>query len=437
MGKQILIEARLSDTFSECWRNDYANQMYDHVLGSFRRNGDGNWTHFESQDKRHEKFLFPQKDGGEILLDYDKDTKYFYLTAKLNEQGSEIFLNSWVDRHFGNLDPQIEETNYRWKNKITTYKVVDEDSKEAEKFAEKFALKDGTKRTESYAKDIENAEFLLYPNVAVESVLDNKGHDCIKNTMFGLYHGEEFMLVGGTEYRDKYDYDSEAYFPEEYNKRPVLYKKVGKEYVPDNELLEKFNQEVEKIYCYNGHSENAFGHKRPHDVMLYANAYMRYGEDENSMWRKGLQETPVKSVDELHKQFESFCVGKEKKINDKEKVKFFIRPEAVYHAVQNGQKGFLLQSKDQFGRFAVFVPENGGNVTAKLIEGSKSFSNWVVVNTTIRAGFRKQYEKMFLNIGGEDLQNVAKEINKRIELKQKKLKNFMKNRAKLDVNELQ
>ena len=117
-------------------------------------------------------------------------------------------------------------------------------------------------------------------------------------------------------------------------------------------------------------------------------------------------------------------------------VKFFIRPEAVYHAVENNVKGFSLQGKDEHGKFSVFIPENGGNVTAKLIENSKSFNNWVVVNTTVGAGFKKQYETMFLNIGGADLKGIAKQINKRIELKQSKVKAFMKKHNSIDENSI-
>lgn len=37
----LLVEAKLSDTFSWCWKMDYGNQVFDHVMSTFRKNGNG------------------------------------------------------------------------------------------------------------------------------------------------------------------------------------------------------------------------------------------------------------------------------------------------------------------------------------------------------------------------------------------------------------
>ena len=113
-----------------------------------------------------------------------------------------------------------------------------------------------------------------------------------------------------------------------------------------------------------------------------------------------------------------------------ENVNFFVRPEAIKPAIENGEKGYSLQGKDEFGKFNVFIPKDGGNVTASIVEKSKSFSGWLFVRTTVRAGFKKQYENMFLNIGGEDLKKVANETNKKIESKQMKLNGIENNYEK-------
>ena len=449
MDKQILVKANLSDTFTECWNNDYGHQVYDHVLGTFRRNGAGEWSHFVSHDKTNEKFLFPQTDGGNILLDYDKPNGKFTLYASLDEKSSSIFFEAWKDCHFGSLNPDIEEKS-NWKNNIETYKIVDKDAKDRKSFAKHFALDSskGTVRTDTYMREINNAKFKLYPTVAVEREKDEDGRNCWKTTMFGTFNGQEFKLVGGTEWKYRYEYDTGDKYLDEMNRYPVMYKKDGNTFKKDDALLSKFNDEVLAIYKYNGSTENAVGVKSPYDIMFYSMVCVEHDMGKDSMWRKGIPNEPSLSADKLYKEFEASLHKKDNQVENKKtnkveqnkehlaEVKFFIRPEAVYHAVENNVKGFSLQGKDEHGKFSVFIPENGGNVTAKLIENSKSFNNWVVVNTTVGAGFKKQYETMFLNIGGADLKGIAKQINKRIELKQSKVKAFMKKHNSIDENSI-
>lgn len=442
MDKQILVKANLSDTFTECWNNDYGHQVYDHVLGTFRRNGAGEWSHFVSHDKTNEKFLFPQKDGGNILLDYDKPNGKFTLYASLDEKTSSIFFEAWKDRHFGSLNPDIEEKS-NWKNNIEIYKTVNKDAKDRKSFAKNFALDSskGTVRIDSYMREINNAKFKLYPTVAVEREKDENGHNCWKTTMFGTFNGQEFKLVGGTEWKYRYEYDTGDKYLDEMNRHPVMYKKDGNTFKKDDALLSKFNDEVSAIYKYNGSTENAVGVKSPYDIMFYSMVCVEHDMGKDSMWRKGIPNEPFLSADKLFKEFEASLYKKDKsKENKAEKtadnkikqnqenlkeIKFFVRPEAVYHAVNDGKKGFYLRGKDEHGKFDVFIPEKASNISATLIENSKSFNNWLVVKTTLGAGLKKQYKDMFLNIGGQELKDIANQRNRDIEKLQSKVKKIM------------
>ena len=311
MAKMLLLEAKLSETFGNCWDDDFANQMYDHVLGTFRRNGNGEWSHSVSEDKRLEKFLFPQKDGGNIMLEIDRRNDRFgefLLYASLTEKGKEIFFDAWKDRKFGSLDPSAPEPkDSSWQNDVYRSETVDWKSDRSMEFNAIFDLSDdeSTVRTFSYMDEIRSAEFRFYPQVSVETVKDEKyGYDRFKSCMLGLYKGQEVLLMGGTEWRMRLD-DGDEY-PDEFGKRPVLYRRDGDRYVADKELGKKLEAEVERVYKYNGHSEDALGNFPPSRLMFFSETSVRYDDMPNAWWHRNLVLKPVKGLDALREGFDGW-----------------------------------------------------------------------------------------------------------------------------------
>ena len=307
MDKKVLVEATLSENFRFAWNNDYANQMYDHVLSTFRKNGTGEYSRFVSDDKKTEKFVFPQKNDGMIMLEMKRDTirdGIFKLYASMDEKSSHIFFDAWEKRMLGSLNPAISNEDHGWDNKIKIYDTVERGSVAEQSFNKNFDLskEKGVVCTESYMREIQNAEFVMYPRVAVEKDKDVKfGYDCYKATMFGKYKNQDIMLEGGTFWKMRFD-DGDMY-PDEYNKRPILFVKVGDTYVENASLTEQFRNEMRNVYRYNGHSEDALGNKPPNELIDYSIACVRYGMDKETFWYKDLPMPPIDNAKDLEKEF--------------------------------------------------------------------------------------------------------------------------------------
>lgn len=408
--ERLLVEAKLSDTFSWCWKMDYGNQVFDHVMSTFRKNGNGEWTHFCSNDGKEEAFRFPQKDGGTMLLQMDKSVLSeleFTLYASLTEKGSEVFFKEWNRHHFGSLDPSVpnDELMKDWENRISVFKTVDGNSKGVKEFETHFELsrERGSVVTESYMEEIKNAAFTMYPKVAVEKEKGDFGYSCYKTTMFGMHKGQEIMITGGTEWRMRTK-NGETY-PDEYIQPIKLYTKEEAEngesvFVENAPMLSVFKEEMRNIYRYNGHSEDALGNRPPDYIMTCSHWYMDTVERDmkSTRYEESLPMLPTTDVKALEKEFRSAFLHKEDAVlKQKENMEYtekngkpkdtenlFIHPDAVRRIKgENGNTvGYSVSGfKAPDGAYykTEFLFKNDKGIKIDTVKNSKNFDGWKVV----------------------------------------------------------